>query len=460
MKVPRRRRRHLVEDDRTTAPWKCDDLLLPDLCDNLTVTEGSVEIRGIEVRYWKYEIQSPYDNEYDYDYSNSSYSTSSIGSIPIVAIHGGPGFTHNYMLPLKQQACRGRPIYFYDQAGCGKSSLPEPNISVTEKYPWLLTSEYYSLEELPILIQHWGLQAYHIIGNSWGTILSQIFALDGNDDIKVGLKSMVLSGPLSEAKLYVDSQWSEEDGTIGSLPLYVQGRIRSLEDEKAYNTVEYEEIVEIMTSQFTIRTAPYPDCFLKSRETANEEIYVGMQGASEFTIGGVLETLNITHRLVEIPIPVFLTHGKYDTMRPAVIQAMQDVLPVVESLLLNKSGHISMIDEPKMMNAAIANFFDRVERGDLVGRWDSTTTTTTITTSSAIRDDNSEETYFHRSSCGGGMVISRTLCFGSEETLIVAILLLVVVILVGLILLTVRRDKRWLLARRNRTDYTSVPTGP
>jgi hypothetical protein len=48
-------------------------------------------------------------------------------------------------------------------------------------------------------------------------------------------------------------------------------------------------------------------------------------------------------------------------MRPAVVQAMYDAIPVAETLLLKKSGHVSMIDEPLEMNSAIADFFDRVE---------------------------------------------------------------------------------------------------
>jgi proline iminopeptidase len=334
---------------------------MPDLCDDLIVSEGDLRIRGIDVHYWRYESSSS---------SSSRRHGGGSGGVPIIVIHGGPGFPHNYMLPLRQQACHGRPIYFYDQAGCGKSiinasssSSSSSPTSVAEVYPWLLTVEYYSLEELPALIEHWNLSDYHIIGNSWGTVLSQFFALDARADALAGLRSMVLSGPVSDSGLYVDSQWSQVDGTLGSLPIYVQDRIRSLEEIGAYGSREYQDVVEVLTSQFTIRTAPYPDCFVDSSDTMNQEVYVGMQGESEFTIGGTLRTMNITHRLVDVRVPVLLSHGKYDTMRPAVVKAMLDKLPLAESVQLNRSGHISMIDEPREMNDAVTDFFDRVERG-------------------------------------------------------------------------------------------------
>jgi proline iminopeptidase len=228
--------------------------------------------------------------------SNSEYDDMPTMNLhPIIAIHGGPGWPHNYMLPLQQQACRGRDVYFYDQAGCGLSQVPDANATIREKYPWLLTIEYYAHEELPAIVSHLGLTEFHIIGSSWGTVLSQYYALNMKNH---GLASMVLSGPLSDADLYIQSQWDDQDGSIGSLPPFVQERIRILEADKAYESEEYQQIDAILTNKFTCRTAPLPDCFLESEKHFNKEIYVGMQGASEFTIAGVLGDLNITHRYV------------------------------------------------------------------------------------------------------------------------------------------------------------------
>jgi hypothetical protein len=45
----------------------------------------------------------------------------------------------------------------------------------------------------------------------------------------------------------------------------------------------------VLTHHFTTRLVPYPDCFTDCFKPGqlNKEIYVGMQGASEFTLGGV-----------------------------------------------------------------------------------------------------------------------------------------------------------------------------
>ena len=80
--------------------FTCDELT-PSLCD-LRVTNGSLAVRGLEVQFTHYHAVNP-------DRSK----------LPIVMVHGGPGWSHHYMLPLKQQACRGRDVFFYDQAGAG-----------------------------------------------------------------------------------------------------------------------------------------------------------------------------------------------------------------------------------------------------------------------------------------------------------------------------------------------------
>ena len=46
------------------------------------------------------------------------------GTIPLLALHGGPGSTHNYFGPLEGLAAE-RPVVLYDQIGCGNSDRPQ-----------------------------------------------------------------------------------------------------------------------------------------------------------------------------------------------------------------------------------------------------------------------------------------------------------------------------------------------
>lgn len=292
--------------------WTCDELT-PNLC-NLNVETSTILVKGISVRFWRYS-------------SPSLNSSSPIEKFPLVVLHGGPGWPHGYLLPLKQLACTGRDVIFYDQAGCGESRLPD-NESVAEYYPWLLDPAYYA-QEVDALVQHLIPEGqFHILGHSWGTILAQIFALNGTKlPSRQRMASMTLSGCISDTDLYIQEQWDPTRGSLGSLPIFVQERIHSLEADQSYDSPEYEALDQVLTTFFTCRTAPLPDCFVESSRGVNPEIYVGMQGASEFTISGVLAHFNVTERLSMVEVPVLLTTGEFDTVRPRVAQACSKSCP-------------------------------------------------------------------------------------------------------------------------------------
>jgi len=44
--------------------------------------------------------------------------------LPLVILHGGPRFPHDYLEPLGALADE-RPVVFYDQLGCGRSDRPD-----------------------------------------------------------------------------------------------------------------------------------------------------------------------------------------------------------------------------------------------------------------------------------------------------------------------------------------------
>ena len=347
-----RRGRHL-QYSTTAALYTCDELT-PDLCD-LHVTNGTLLVRGLRLNYWTYEAP-----QWLVDCMVSDCITTTREAPPIIMVHGGPGWSHDYMLPLKQQACRGRKVIFYDQVGAGVSERPA---SASATAPWLLTVEYYVEELQAVADALVGSGPFHVIGSSWGTVVAQEYALQA-PPVGPELLSLVLSGPLSDGQLYINSQWDEVEGGLGTLPLFTQQRIRALEATPGgFKTEEYRLLNEVLEAAFTVRTYPAPDCFKRAAGLLNEEIYVGMQGASEFTIGGVLASWSVTAQLPRVRTPTLLTHGRFDTMRPPVLRAMAAALPNAKVVLMPRSGHCSMIDDPALMNDEIAAFFDCVESG-------------------------------------------------------------------------------------------------
>ncbi|MHB8506233.1 MAG: alpha/beta fold hydrolase, partial [Acidimicrobiales bacterium] len=86
-------------------------------------------------------------------------------AVPLVALHGGPGATHDYLLALSALAERGRPVVLYDQLGNGRSThRPDRGADF-----W--TVELF-LDELDVVLAALGIDgAYHLLGQSWGGML-------------------------------------------------------------------------------------------------------------------------------------------------------------------------------------------------------------------------------------------------------------------------------------------------
>ena len=88
--------------------------------------------------------------------------------LPIIIVHGGPDFDHEYLLPEMDQLARSFRLIYYDQRGRGRSSsgqAPE-DISVTSE-----------TEDLDRIRAHFGFEAVAVLGHSWGGLLAMEYAL-------------------------------------------------------------------------------------------------------------------------------------------------------------------------------------------------------------------------------------------------------------------------------------------
>jgi len=86
---------------------------------------------------------------------------------PLVVLHGGPGYPHNYLEPIAALSNQ-RQVIFYDQLGCGNSDRPnDTKLWTVERF----------VQELGEVIDTLKLNQYHILGQSWGAALGASFAL-------------------------------------------------------------------------------------------------------------------------------------------------------------------------------------------------------------------------------------------------------------------------------------------
>jgi pimeloyl-ACP methyl ester carboxylesterase len=79
---------------------------------------------------------------------------------PLVVLHGGPGLTHDYLIPIADLAAAGRPVILYDQIGNGRSS------KASDKTNTFWTVDL-MVAELANLLRHLGIaDDFDLLGHS------------------------------------------------------------------------------------------------------------------------------------------------------------------------------------------------------------------------------------------------------------------------------------------------------
>ena len=213
--------------------------------------------------------------------------------VPLLTLHGGPGFPHDYIRPLEELA-DDRPVIFYDQLGCGKSDRPDnPDLWTVERF----------VEEVSVIRKHLKLDELHLFGQSWGTMLAVDYALKEPG----GLRSVILASPPLNIKRWLD----DAERNRGKLPKDVLEALERHERAGTTDSQEYKEADDVYGKNFICRLSPTPNEVQRSRDGMGEAVYRTMWGASEsYMAGSRLEHYDREHRLKELTMPVLFTCGR------------------------------------------------------------------------------------------------------------------------------------------------------
>lgn len=95
---------------------------------------------------------------------------------PLVTLHGGPGYTHDSLLPLADlsRSPFNRTVIFFDQVGSGRSThLPEKYLD------YAFWTEEFFMDQLDAVVKYFCLEdgvGYDLYGHSWGGMLGSRWA--------------------------------------------------------------------------------------------------------------------------------------------------------------------------------------------------------------------------------------------------------------------------------------------
>jgi len=251
-------------------------------------------------------------------------------SIKVLLLHGGPGFSHEYLEAFESflpQA--GIEMYYYDQLGCNNSDTPDD--------PSLWTLARYT-EEVEEVRRGLGLDHFVLLGHSWGGILAIEYALNYQQH----LRGLVISNMTAGTQSYLKRTAALKQ----LLSPEKLAQLTALEAKEDYDNPEYERIMmEELYPKMICRIKPWPEPIDRAFRHANQKIYVQMQGKSEFLVTGNLKDWERWDRLHEIKIKALTIGAEHDEMDPEDMKKMAKLMQNATNAYCPNGSHICMWDD-------------------------------------------------------------------------------------------------------------------
>ena len=267
--------------------------------------------------------------------------------LPIVVVHGGPDFDHEYLLPdLDRLAARYHLVY-YDQRGRGRSFSGEPPERVT------IASETEDLDR----VREWTTHAkVAVLGHSWGGLLALEYAMRHPD--RVSHLILLNPAPVSHQDVSIfrrsltAARTPQQTARIDALranPAYMAGDIAA---DAEYHRIHFSSAVRAPAHLdqviHRLRLGFTPEGLVAARRI-EADLYEQTWSREGYDLLPALRTLRI---------PTLVIHGDRDFIPVEVPLRIAGAIPGARLLDLRDCGHFAYLEQPELVEAAISNLLD------------------------------------------------------------------------------------------------------
>ena len=274
-------------------------------------------------------------------------------TIKVLLLHGGPGATHEYFECFDSYFPNADiEYYYYDQLESAFSDQP------SDSALWNIDRFVEEVEQVRVAL---GLNKdnFYLLGHSWGGILGIEYALKYQDN----LKGLIISNMVASIPEYI----TYANEVLGpQLDSAVLSEIRKLEEKEDYANPRYDELVVMNYYPKHVLRMPleqWPDPVNRAFANINAEMYVTMQGPSEFGVVGdaKLKKWDRKADLKNLSVPTLAIGSRYDTMDPEAMKWMSEEVQNGTYLYCPQGSHMSMYDDQKVYFDGLIQFIKGID---------------------------------------------------------------------------------------------------
>lgn len=259
----------------------------------------------------------------------------------LLVLHGGPGASHDYLLPQMLQLSPERELIFYDQRGGGRSRH-ENEGPIT----WRT-----QVEDLAAVVSEFSLDPLSIVGYSWGGLLAMLYATEAAAGrVPIAPYRMILIDPAPVTRRYREefetefNRRQQDEQISGMRKDLVESGLQE-RDRDAYRQRAFE-----------VSVAGY----FADPERARDLTPFRVIGKVQKSIWESLGDFDLRDALKSVKCPTLVVHGSRD---PIPVGSSKDIAGSLGArfVLIEGSGHVPYVEQPGQLFPALAVFLDETD---------------------------------------------------------------------------------------------------
>jgi proline iminopeptidase len=256
-------------------------------------------------------------------------------ALPIVAINGGPGLSHSYMMQndLWERIGRNRFVVLYDQRGTGASKRMQNGA------PQTMDSQ---VADLDAVRQALGLTKVALLGDSYGGLVAMAYAAAHPEHVS----KLILS----------DSPGPTWHDIVHLLPdVFPDIQEQNAQEEKKLGSETEAAARAGLRNHFRmIFYSPEKRDAYMSRMGD-----LGFEPAVSEAVAKATAELDLTSKLAGFQFPTLVINGRYDmNVAPLTAWRLAHAIPGAKAVFFEQSGHLPSYEEPEKYIEVLESFLN------------------------------------------------------------------------------------------------------
>jgi proline iminopeptidase len=248
------------------------------------------------------------------------------GTSRLLVLHGGPGASHDYLLPQMLRLAQGRELVFYDQRGGGRS-----RVDATVPVTWQV-----HVDDLARVAVELRVDPLVVVGYSWGGLLAMLQAIEaGTGRAAIGPDAMLLIDPAPVSRRY-RALFEAEFARRQASP-----EIQRLREELAASGLRERDPEAYRQRVFELSVAGYFADPNAARDLTPFRVVRRVQQSVRESLGDY----DLVPHLSSVRCGALVVHGRQDPIPLESSEACARALGA-RLVVLDRCGHVPYVEQP------------------------------------------------------------------------------------------------------------------